>query len=65
MSLILGMGAWVFLAWILTIIAAIVCIVYGIYHELIKKTSDEEELIAELFIRRFSQSSKTKKKGEK
>lgn len=43
MSLILGMGIWVFLAWILTIISAILCIIYGIYHEVIKKTSDKEE----------------------
>ncbi len=43
MSLILGMGIWVFLAWILTILAAILCILYGIYHEFIKKTNDNEE----------------------
>ena len=43
MSLILGMGIWVFLAWILTILAAILCILYGIYHEFIKKTNDSEE----------------------
>ena len=64
MSLILGMGTWVFLAWILTIIAAIVCIVYGIYHELIKKTSDEEEL-KKKEKNKSKKSSKTKKKGEK
>jgi len=64
MSLILGMGTWVFLAWILTIIAAIVCIVYGIYHEVIKKKSDKEELkIKEK--NKPKQSSKPTKKGAK
>ena len=38
MSLILGMDSGVFLAWILTILAAILCVAYGIYHEIIKKT---------------------------
>jgi hypothetical membrane protein len=36
-SLILGMGVWVFTAWILTIISAIFCVLYGVYHEFIKK----------------------------
>ncbi len=43
MDLIIGMDIWVFLAWILTILAAVVCVIYGIYHEVIMKTSDKEE----------------------
>jgi hypothetical protein len=39
MGLILGMDFIVFVAWILTIISAFSCIVYGIYYEFIKKTS--------------------------
>ena len=39
--MILGMDIGVFAAWILTIIAAISCIIYGIYYEFLKK--DEEE----------------------
>jgi uncharacterized BrkB/YihY/UPF0761 family membrane protein len=60
MSLILGMGVWVFLAWTLTIIAAILCILYGIYHELIKKTPDEEPITKEK-----PQKKQPKKTGEK
>jgi len=37
MSLILGMDIYVFIAWIGTIISAILCILYGVYHELYKK----------------------------
>jgi hypothetical protein len=37
MSLILGMDIYVFIAWIGTIISAILCIIYGVYHELFKK----------------------------
>ena len=62
MSLILGMGIWVFLAWILTILAAIVCVIYGIYHEVIKKTNDKEESKEK---EKSSQPSKSKKAGEK
>ncbi|EMR74388.1 hypothetical protein MBGDN05_00174 [Thermoplasmatales archaeon SCGC AB-539-N05] len=42
MSLILGMDAWVFAAWILTIIAATVCVIYGIYYEYLKKDDEEK-----------------------
>jgi hypothetical protein len=42
MSLILGMDAWVFTAWILTILAAIACVIYGIYYEYLKKDDDAE-----------------------
>lgn len=38
MSLILGMDVGVFIAWISTILAALLCVFYGIYHEFIKKT---------------------------
>jgi hypothetical protein len=37
MNLILGMDPLVFIAWILTIISAIICILYGIYYEFLKK----------------------------
>ncbi len=37
MSLILGMDIYVFIAWIGTIISAILCILYGVYHEFYKK----------------------------
>ena len=55
MGLILGMDAWVFTAWILTILSAILCVVYGIYHQFIKKT-DEEKV--------SKNKTKTKKKDE-
>jgi len=38
MGLILGMDFGVFLAWILTILAAILCVLYGIYNEFFKKS---------------------------
>ena len=41
MSLILGMDFGVFLAWILTILAAISCVLYGIYNEYLKKPSEK------------------------
>ena len=41
MSLILGMDELVFTAWILTILAAILCLLYGIYHTYIKKSDDK------------------------
>jgi hypothetical protein len=37
MGLILGMDPWVFLAWILTILSAIFCLLYGVYYEYFKK----------------------------
>jgi hypothetical protein len=43
MSFILGMDYWVFLAWILTILSAIGCILYGIYYEFIKKASSAKD----------------------
>ena len=38
MTFLLGMDLFVFIAWIGTILAAISCVLYGIYHELIKKS---------------------------
>lgn len=37
MSLILGMDYWVFAAWLLTILSAIGCVLYGLYYEFLKK----------------------------
>ena len=42
MSLILGMDIFVFIAWIGTIVAAIFCVIYGIYYEFIKKKLNNE-----------------------
>ena len=42
MSLILGMDGWVFTAWILTIISAVLCVIYGVYHQFIKKSNENE-----------------------
>ena len=42
-NLIIGLDGSIFAAWILTILAAVLCIVYGIYHEYIKKTEDKPE----------------------
>lgn len=62
MSLILGMGIWVFLAWILTILAAILCVLYGIYQEFIKKDNDEEKPIEK---KKQKPTVRTMKKGAK
>jgi hypothetical protein len=35
--MILGMDPWVFAAWMSTILAALLCVAYGLYHEYIKK----------------------------
>jgi hypothetical protein len=43
MAMIIGMDIGVFLAWILTILSAIVCILYGVYDQFIKKTSEEKK----------------------
>ena len=32
MNTILGMDIWVFIAWILTIISALICVLYGVYN---------------------------------
>lgn len=41
MNLILGMDMGVFLAWIGTLLATVLCIVYGIYYQF-SKTSEEK-----------------------
>ena len=43
MDLILGMDLWVFAAWILTIIAAISCIIYGLYYEFFNKSAEDKK----------------------
>jgi predicted outer membrane lipoprotein len=55
MNLIIGMDLGVFLAWIGTLLACILCVVYGLYHQFIKK-SDEK--------RRISSSKEQDKKQE-
>ena len=42
MSMILGMGPWVFIAWIGTIIAAILCVLYGIYNKYFDKEEEKK-----------------------
>ena len=37
--MILGMDPWVFTSWIGTILSAIACLVYGVYHEYMKKSN--------------------------
>jgi Na+-driven multidrug efflux pump len=44
MNLILGMDLGVFLAWIGTLLATVLCILYGLYYQFIKK-SDEKRRI--------------------
>jgi hypothetical protein len=43
MSLILGLDTGVFIAWIGTLLAALACVFYGIYHEFIKKTDRKNQ----------------------
>lgn len=43
MALILGMDFFVFIAWIGTILAAIFCVIYGIYYEYIKKSNNDKD----------------------
>ena len=40
--MILGMDIWVFIAWIGTILAAILCLLYGIYHYYLKESREKE-----------------------
>ncbi len=42
MSMILGMGPWVFTAWISTIIVAIFCVLYGIYNKYFAKEEEKK-----------------------
>jgi len=59
MGLILGMDAGVFIAWFLTILTAIVCVLYGIYYNFIKKTNEMETSKHEIKSKRI-----TKKGGK-
>jgi len=56
MDLILGMDLGVFLAWIGTLLATVLCILYGLYYQFIKK-SDEKRQIS-------SSNGQDKKQGE-
>jgi len=47
MNLILGMDGGVFLAWIGTLLATVLCIVYGLYYQFIKKTDEEKRLLSQ------------------
>ena len=42
MNLILGMDIGVFIAWIGTLLATVLCVLYGLYYQFIKK-SDEKQ----------------------
>ena len=43
MTFLLGMDLFVFIAWLGTILAAIFCVIYGIYYEFIKKSNSDNE----------------------
>ena len=43
--MILRMDIGVFTAWILTILAAILCLIYGIYYEFLKKDTKEQRSV--------------------
>ena len=47
MNLILGMDGGVFLAWIGTLLATVLCIVYGLYYQFIKKTDEQKRLLSQ------------------
>jgi hypothetical protein len=47
MNLILGMDGGVFLAWIGTLMATVLCIAYGLYYQFIKKTDEEKRLLSQ------------------
>ncbi len=42
MDFILGMDIGVFLAWIGTLLATLLCIVYGLYYQFIKKSEENK-----------------------
>ena len=42
MNLILGMDIGVFIAWIGTLLATVLCILYGLYYQLIKKSDGKK-----------------------
>jgi len=43
LNMILGMDLGVFIAWIGTLLAAALCVLYGLYHQLIKKTGEKQQ----------------------
>lgn len=43
MNLILGMDMGVFLAWIGTLLATVLCIVYGLYYQFVKKSEKKQQ----------------------
>lgn len=47
MNLIVGMDIGVFLAWIGTLLATVLCIVYGLYYQFMKKTREEQQVSSE------------------
>ena len=55
--MILGMDPWVFTAWIGTILAAIFCVLYGIYNEFFAKEEEAKPVV--------KKKKTTKKKGAK
>jgi predicted outer membrane lipoprotein len=42
MNLILGMDIGVFIAWIGTLLATVLCILYGLYYQFIKKSEEKQ-----------------------
>ncbi len=44
MDLILGMDLGVFLAWIGTLLATVLCILYGLYYQFIKKSDEKRQI---------------------
>jgi hypothetical protein len=46
MNLILGMDLGVFLAWIGSLLATILCILYGLYYQFIKKSEKEQHIVS-------------------
>ena len=42
MNLILGMDLGVFIAWIGTLLATVLCILYGLYYQFTKKTEEKK-----------------------
>lgn len=46
MDLILGMDFGVFIAWIGTLLATVLCILYGLYYQFIKKSDKKQRIIS-------------------
>jgi hypothetical protein len=42
--MILGMDIWVFTAWILTILSALLCVLYGIYHWFLDRSDKKKSI---------------------